>query len=234
MAIGTPPPPAKKKSGCGCFGCGCAILVVIAVLLLGGIGATVYFAFQGISSVSSPAAADIPAFTESGGDYQQVQQKLASFQKSIDQNEPAAVHLSATDINSLLAHNPDVARNNVRAYVSLDGSIARLQMSMPSDSIVPGMLKGRYFNIDTSFTVNYDFATKQVLLDPQVLQIGDKQLIGPNTTHSSLSGNYMKSALPAFNQSFNQALRKNSGTAEILDRAQTITVQNGELVIETK
>jgi hypothetical protein len=224
----------KKKSGCGCFGCGCALLVVIAVMLLGGLGAAAYVAFQSISGASSPAAAEIPAFTATAGNYQQVSQKLTTVQQAARSHQPSSVQLSSDDINTLLAENPNFAKYNVHGYVSMDGSTARLLLSVPSDSMMPGVLKGRYFNFDTSFTVNFDPDTKNVVLVPQTLQIGDKQLVGSNADNSALTKALVAEYIPFFNQTFNQGLRKNPDTAQFLDQAQTITVQNGALVIETK
>jgi hypothetical protein len=224
----------KKKSGCGCFGCGCAVLAVVALLIFGGLAGVGYVAYEGVSNISSPTPGNLPAFTATNDGLQAVQQKMATFQQAMNSHQPASLHLTADDINNIMANDPDLSKNKVRAYASLDGSTGRIQMSIPSSAFLQGALKDRYFNLDTSFTLDFDTSTKSVVVAPETLQIGDKQLIGPNADNSTFTKGFVKGFIPTFNQSLNQGLRKNPNAAALLDQAQTVTIENGELVITTQ
>jgi hypothetical protein len=233
MATISPAAP-EKKSGCGCFGCGCAVLVVIALLLVGAVVGAGYMAYQGISAASSATPGDIPAFNATDEGFQAVQQKIATFQQALNSHQPATLTLTGDDLNNLLAHDPDITRKNIHVYASLDGNTGRIQTSIPSEAMLQNALKGRYFNIDSSFALTFDPTTKSVVVSPQTMQVGDKVLLGPNADNSSFATGFVKGFVPSFNQSFNQGLRKNPNAAALLDQAQTITIQNSSLVITTQ
>ena len=191
-------------------------------------------AYQGINAAASTTPADIPAFTASKEGLQAVQQKLATFRQAVNSHQPGTISLTADDLNTMLANSPDVARNNVRAFISLTNDAGRLQLSIPGEAMLGPSFKGRYFNIDATFTVSFDTTTKNVVISPQALQVGDKVLMGANAEQSTFTQGFVKGFVPSFNQSFNQGLRKNPGAAELLDQAQTITIKDSQLVISTQ
>jgi hypothetical protein len=219
-----------KKRGLGCLGCGCLVLVLLAILLAGGVAAIGYMGYRGAVSLTSTTPAAVPAFE--GGDevYNAAKQKLADFDHDVKNHQAATIQLSADEINALIARSPDVVKLNIHAFVTLTNNEGRVQMNLPTDSLSQGLIKGRYLSFDTSFAVNFDPQTKSVNLMPHTLRLGDKVIMDQNSDNEAA----MRSITPAFNQSFNNALRQNPEGAAFLDQAKSIEIKDGELVIVTQ
>ena len=69
-------------------------------------------------------------------------QKLADFDHDVMNHQPATVRFSGDEINTLIAHNPDLTQTRTQIYLSMTGSNARIQASFPTDDISHGMMKG--------------------------------------------------------------------------------------------
>ncbi len=230
MSVSTPRPPQKKKSGCGCFGCGCLFGIILLLLLGALVGGLAYFGYNGMMKVTTTTAGDMPTFAPTDNGYAAVQQKLSDFQQNTQKHQPATIHLTSDDLNNLIAHNPDFTSKNIRVYVTLTGEQGRLQASLPTDSMVQGLLPGRYLDIDTTLEVGFDQQTKSVVLNPKALKFGANELTGKDSSNSS----FTRAITPVFNQSFNQGLRKNPDVAKFLDQTQSIEIKDSELVIQTQ
>jgi len=237
MSVTTQPPaaPPKKRSGLGCLGCGCLVLVILGLLIAGLVGGVGFFAYQGILGLTSATPATIAAVTPSDDVYNAAQQKIAEFNQDVQNHQPSSLQLSADEINALIAHNPDTLKNNIQAVVTMTGTEGRVQGSLPTDKLSHGFIKGRYFNFDISFGVDFDSLTKTVNIVPHSLELGNKLLLDPNATadQDAFSKGFMKSFTPSFNQSFNEGLRENGGAA-LLDQTKTVEIKDGQLDIETQ
>jgi hypothetical protein len=240
MSISTPAPPPKKKSGCGCLGCGCLIVIILLLLLAGLIGGMGYFGYKGLVNMTTATPAEIPAFTAPDSSYATVQQKMAEFGQATANHQPSSIQLSSDELNTLISHNPDLAKKNIRVYVTLTGDEGRLQASLPTDSLAQGVLPDRYLNFDVTFGVSFDQQAKAVNLEPKSLKVGTQTVLGesPDNSQTASTANFnkmlMNSFVPSFNQSFNQGLRKNPDIAKFLDQTQSIEIKDGELVIQTQ
>jgi hypothetical protein len=134
-----PPPPQK---GMGCFAKGCLILVIFFVLLLlafigGGFLAmrylrTEYFPKTGI---------ELPTATPAEQEEQAVRARWQTFDTHARAHEPARIELSADDVNALIASEPQLRG---KAHVSIEDNVARLQISIPLDTV--WWLHGHYMN----------------------------------------------------------------------------------------
>jgi hypothetical protein len=223
MSISTPPPPAPaKKRGMGCFGCGCLVLVLLVIIIGVIVGAGGYIGYKKALGLTSETPAEVPAITPSEDVYTAAKQKLTDFSHNVKNHQATTLQLSADDINTIIARDPDAVKNNIHAFVSFSGQEGRVQASMPLEALSQGLFKGRYANLDASFEVRFDTATKSV------------NLIGPDAPDAKSAQTFMNSFTPAFNQQFNLAIRKNPDAAALLDQTKSIEIQNGELVIETQ
>jgi hypothetical protein len=230
----TPPPAPPKKRGLGCLGCGCLVLVLLVILFVGLVGGTGYLGYTKILALTTTTPAAIPSFD--GGDdlYQNVLRKLADFDQDVKNHQAATIQLSADEINTLIARNPDALKSNIHAFVTLTDNEARLQASFPTDALSRGIITGRYFSADSSFEVHFDLTTKSVNLTFHALQMGDKVLMGSNAENDRTTQTLRLQFFAIFNQAFNQQIRQNPDGAALLDQARSIEIQNGELVIETQ
>jgi hypothetical protein len=251
MSISTTPlqvPP--KKRGLGCLGCGCLVLALLVILFLALVAGGGYLGYTKIVSLTSTKPAAVPSFEGSDDLYRAAKQKLADFDHDLKNHQAATIQLSADEINALIARDPDVIKNHIHLFVTLANNEGRVQTSLPTDAVSHGIIKGRYFNLDASFGLGFDTQTKSVNLIPHALQFGDKDLSGGNADNGAalpLAATFgerwitardnaaaMQSLSPAFNQSFNNAIRQNPDAAALLDQAKSIEIKDGELVIETR
>jgi hypothetical protein len=229
--LATPPP---KKRGLGCLGCGCVVLALLAVLFFVMMGSLFYMAHKSIDDFTSTTPPTIPSFD--GGDdlYAKARQKLADFDHDVTNHQAATIRLSADELNTLIARNPDVVRNHIHAYVSMTDNEGRLQASFPTGPISHGWVAGRYASFDVSFEVHFDPSAKSVAVTPHTIAVGDKTLVGANSENDQSAQTLMHSFVPNFNLQLNAGIRKNADGAALLDQAKSIEIQGSQLVIETQ
>src|SRR5262249_58687108 len=131
-------PPRRK--GPGCFGRVCLILLVFAIVL--GIACFVgmywglhrhsalFYGSYWLAKTRSIAEAPtpVPEFSAANQQIESVRERWQDFAQKTRAGQPAAIELSADDINGLIEIGAD-ARGNV--FVSIQGNQLRLQTSVP-------------------------------------------------------------------------------------------------------
>jgi hypothetical protein len=235
MSISTPPPPAPpKKRGLGCLGCGCLVLVLLLVLVIALIAATGYMTYTQVLSYSTTTPASVPSSHATDDDYQAARHKLADFDHDLQNHQAATIQLSGDEINALIERDPDITKNNIQAFVTLDGAESRLQATVPVAALSNGLVTGRYFNFDATFDVHLDAATKSLLVNFDTLKFGDKTLLNPASANNPSTRPLILWYTAMFNQSINASIRKSPDGAALLDEAKSIEIQNGQLVISTQ
>jgi hypothetical protein len=218
----------------GCLGCGCLVLALLAILFVGLVGGTLYLGYRTALHLTTTTPPAIPSFEGSDDLYQSTRQKIVDFDHDVKNHQAATIRFTADEINILIARNPDVISSHLHAFVTLSDNEARLQASLPTDALSDGILKGRYFSLDTSFEVHFDQTSKSVNVIPHTLAFGGKVFMGPNSGDDRAAQSFMRSFTPAFNQTFNSGIRKNPDGAALLDQAKSIEIEDSQLVIETQ
>ena len=218
MVTTQPPVVVAKKRGCGCFGCGC--LVAILILLL--IGAMIAGFWYMAGSFISTAPINVPTFDGGDAVYQSAAQKINTFNQALQQNQPASLELSADEINTLIARNPSFAANHLRFFVTMFDDHADLQMSVSTDVLSKGLIKDRYLNGDTDFSLHFDATDKELHLILHHLKVGAYDL-----PEDSLS-----SSRDRIDHALNQQLETSPAGKQFLDHAQTVEIRAGQLEIE--
>jgi hypothetical protein len=210
----------------GCFGCGCLILIVILLVLVGLVGGIGYFSYKQVLAISSSAPATFPPYNGSDDIYTGAQKKIDAFNQAVGTGNFASLTLSADEINAMIAHDPDLAKVQARLLVTLTGDEARLQGSIPTDSVwlLNKEIPGRYLNIDTTFAITFNNDTKMVGLDLHEAELGDTPI--PPNALPTLQAELMPS--------LNTFLRKFPASRNALAAAKTVTIKDGQFVIETK
>jgi hypothetical protein len=224
--MATPPAASNTKKGLGCCGCGCAILAVIVFLILGAVGAGAYFVYNALDKASSPTPLEIAAFPADPQAYAAVQARVNDFQQNIEKHQPATLTLTADDLNTLIVNDPDIKSNNIKAHLTIKDDTGMLEASVPTDTI--GILKGRYFNVDTTFTVQFDNAAKNIILTPSSFVFGGTDYLG---------GTYKSSApniIVNLNASLNRKLHEDPKCNAFLNQLTSVTVKDGQVVLEAK
>jgi hypothetical protein len=146
-------PPRRK--GLGCFARGCLTLLIFAmVLAIAGFAgmywglhrhSALFYGSYWLAKTRSIADAPTPITEFSASDQltQLVRERWQDFEQKARAGQPAAIELSADDINALIAISKDVRG---KMFASIDGDQLRLQASVPIGEILGR--PGYYFNGD--------------------------------------------------------------------------------------
>ena len=217
-----PPPAAPQKSGAGCFSWGCTAVLVFLLLIVGALFTLSYFSFSKITHLTSTAPTTPAAFDGGDGVYQKAMQKTDDFSQTIQQNKPTSLELSADEINTLIARDPDFAKYQIRTFVSMTGDHADVQISLPTNLIPYGLIKDRFLNVEADVTPAFDPATKSINF----------------TLHSFkfAGGTVPPEELPKvqdnLNPLINTQIQNSPDAKQVLDRAKDIEIRNGKLIIQ--
>ncbi len=149
--VDAPPP----RRGLGCFARGCLILCIFAIVLAFACFAGMYWGLHRHSAILyglywlnkahaiADAPASVPQFTPSDAQIQSVHERCEDFEQKARAGQPAELELTADDLNTLIATNPD-ARGKI--FASIDGNGLRFQASVPLEGFIGR--PGYYFNGD--------------------------------------------------------------------------------------
>jgi hypothetical protein len=227
MSVTTSPPPVvvKEKRGPGCLGCGCGILLIILLLAAVLVGAMLWEVKKTGAAVTSTTPGQVPTYDGGDAMFQEADQKFDDFTSALGNGQPASLVLNANEINTLLAHDPDIAEYGAHLFVALpDDNSIDLKAAL-SGSVVPfGLLKGRYSNLEVDFTPAFDPSTKSVVITLHQLK-SDKETM-PASDLTALQ--------TELNTLLGIELEQSPGSKNFLDHAKSITVQNGQIDIETQ
>ncbi|MEI9998289.1 MAG: hypothetical protein WDO13_03535 [Verrucomicrobiota bacterium] len=137
------------------------------ILLLGLIGVGGYLGYQQLVKLTAPDTGGVPAFVDTFNAYASAQKKISAFDGDVQVRRPSSVSLTADEVNAILFHDPIEQDRGALLFVTLDGDKARLQASLPSGLLLPGALSGRYFNLDSRFTLRFDAPSRGLRVDLQ-------------------------------------------------------------------
>ena len=163
-----------RRSGLGCFARGCLVLLVFAIVLGIACFAGMFWGFQRHSAIVhgiywlakthsiADAPVSLPEFSASDTQIQNVRERWQDFEQKTRAGQPAEIELTADDINTLIATNPDVRG---KVFVVIDGNQLRLQASVPFGELIGR--RGYYFNGD----ITVEFKGAESLENPQLNQI---------------------------------------------------------------
>jgi hypothetical protein len=141
-----PPPP--RQGGSGCFAKGCLILVVFCVLLGVAFVAGSFFAVRHLQQTFfTKEAVELPRNQSTEEEQQLALAHWRIFERSARAHQPARIEMTAEELNALIAVEPKLRG---KAYVSIEGNTARLQISLPLGEGDTRWLKGYYVNGECS------------------------------------------------------------------------------------
>jgi len=233
MPVGAPPIQIQKKKGMGCFGCGCTIAIVLVLLLivLGVVGGR--FAYNAVQGYTSESPATVA--TTDGGDavYATAHQKVNDFGDAFEHVQPATLHLSGDEINTLIARDPAYAKLRGHLHVTLQDNQAVIDSSdligdLAQAAFGAGGAKwpfaDRYLNARSTGTIGFDPTMHAISFNFTAVQAN-----GQTVPPSACTGLNVD-----FNIFLNQALQQNQLARDFLARVHKADIENGELVIEIK
>ncbi len=136
-----PPPPQRSM---GCFGRGCLIFVVFILVLAAAFAAGTFLAVRYLrTSYFVTAPAELPASNATDQERELVRAKWYEFERAARAHTASRVELTADELNALISSERDLRG---KAFVSIEGNTARLQLSIPLS--FSRLMKGRYMNAE--------------------------------------------------------------------------------------
>lgn len=208
-----------RKRGCLFYGCLTLAVVVAVVGILGFVG--YQFARKSIKEMVAKYTDTAPASFEtvqlSKTEADQLQQRLAHFQKALDsQAEQQELVLSEREINALIAQNPNLTN---RVLARIEGDRIKGEISFPLQDIGPIKLNGRYLNGLATFRVG--IAAGQLVVGVDDVQVKGQPL--PEPFLSELK-----------KKNIGQEVVKDPQVQTTVAKLQSIDVKDGKLVLKNK
>lgn len=171
-----------RKRGCFFYGC---LALIVTVLILA-VGSVLLYRYakgkidQTVAEYTDPAPAQLEKGDASPAKVRAVQARIEAFRQGVASGQPQELALTADEINTLLASQPDLQELANMVYVIIEGDQLKGQLSFPLPDVPPLKLKGRYLNGLATFDVKVnqgdadirikDIVPKGKTLPPQVLQ----------------------------------------------------------------
>ena len=220
MPFGAPSKPAPQKRGLGCAGCGCGLLILIILLLI----AIGYGFYHQALNLTNTAATPVPQVDAGPTVYTTAQHKIGDFQQAITHVKPATLHLTSDEINTYIARDPSMAAVRGRLFVRLNGDEATLQSSIPLGAFESVVMSDRYVDCNATLSLAFDPQDKNILVTVHSISLKGQTV--PSSANASLS--------QTINSTLAHQLQANGPMRDFLARTQKITIENSELVIETR
>jgi hypothetical protein len=226
---GVEPPP---KHGMGCFAKGCLILAILTALLAIVCAVGIHrwarnhslFHRGLLYLVKTNALSDtpvvIPRFRATEAEMEAVRERWERFDRAAHHGQPSVIELTAHELNTLIASNPDLAG---KIFASIDGNRLRLQVSFRerrrkrSRSQMSFLASSRlYYNLD-------------VLIDPH----GPISLDHPQLDHITLNGQPLPNDLLDWTWN-SRRLGDNLSDTREANRAGSIELRDEKLILHSR
>jgi hypothetical protein len=172
---GQPPPPASppiqpapqyyppRRSGMGCFGGCCLGLLILGFLCIAGVLGTGWYVYHKLASnnIISDAPITVQVEQPTEAQYQAAESSLAKLKAATNERREETISFSATDLNALLARDPDFHDLAGRAGVEIANSTMTINLSAPLD-VLWSSKKRRWFNGIVRFTGRFENGEFQI------------------------------------------------------------------------
>lgn len=211
----------------GCFAAGCLIVIAVIAffIVVGGIGAWVFYG-KAVTMFTSPQATDVRIENVSDVDLRNAETKLNRLGQAANSNQETSVEFTAAELNAMIAREPLFAELSNRARIAIADSLMTVEMSVPLDQTTLPKLRGRWFNGTARF--GFTFTNDEFAFE---LKSGE-------ANGHSLPQEFFIGFSPTFNRSFNEGFRreveKNNQAAIFWRHIKTIATDRDKLVVTTQ
>ncbi len=213
MNAAPPVPTQPKKHGCLFYGC----LTVLILGLVGGIAT--YFGVRHVIKklvveYTDTSPLELPAVALSQEQQDALKTRIDTFKAALDgKGVVQPLHLSADEINALIAEDPELKGH---AHVAIESNRVKATLSLPMDKLpLPGA-GGRYLN--GTALLNVALVNGQLFVTAQSVEVKGKPL--PEDFMAGLrSRNLAENAI------------KDPETAAMLAKIESLDIKDGEVII---
>lgn len=216
--IAPPPPRQPRNWSCCLWGCLIAfiflILITIALVL---VGRSTLTALR--ENWTSPEPQELPTLTIEEPALDELVARVDAFADHVEHGEPSApLVLSQDEINALIQHHPDWRDLHDKVYVEIEDGLIKGRVNFPLDGIP--LMSGRYFHGTATFDVGLEDGRLEVYVDS-----------------AEVNGEPLPDEFMAAIRQENLAqeyTRDNAEAREIVDRLESIRIEDDKLVITPK
>lgn len=115
------------------------------------------YAKKMVTDFTEPAPMSLPTVQMAPADLDKLQLRVEQFRDAVKQGDsvPPPLTLNSTEINALIATDPDMSAFKRRIYLTLTNNQAKGLLSIPMEQIGLPMFKGRYLNGEGVFTISF-------------------------------------------------------------------------------
>jgi hypothetical protein len=224
----TPPPQQlPTRQGMGCFAAGCLIVIALIafVIVVGGIGAWIFYG-KAVTIFTSPQPIDVRIENVSDVDLRNAETKLNQLGQATANNQETSVEFTAAELNAMIAREPLFADLSNRVRVAIADSMMTVEVSVPLGLAALPKLKNRWFNGTARF--GFSFTSDEFGFD---LKSGE-------ANGRALPEEFFVGITPSVNRGVNDAFRrqleKNNQAAIFWRHIKTIRLDGDKLVIATQ
>lgn len=221
----TPLPPPQ---GMGCFAKGCLTLVIACFILMVALIAGGWFALnRAVHIFTSTEPADVAVQQATSAETQAAEEKANALRTAVRNNQETTVEFTATDLNALIANDPDFRGMRGRARVAIANSKISLDVSAPLGSMKWSRLRNRWFNGHVELTFSY-------VDDNFNVDINSAEANGHSVPSALLNSEFTSSFNRSLNESFRRESRRHPERDELWRHIKMISVQNDKVIVTTR
>jgi hypothetical protein len=147
----------QTKQRRGCLFYGCIVAAVLMALALVGALVGYRYAKKMVRDFTEPAPMVLPTVQMAPADLDKLQLRVEQFREAVRQGDsvPPPLTLNSTEINALIATDPDLSALKRKLFVTLTNSQVKGLLSIPMEQVGLPMFKGRYLNGEGMFTISF-------------------------------------------------------------------------------
>jgi len=212
--------PQTKKPARGCLFYTVIVGVFLVIVLLIGAYFGLRYARGIVSQLTDTQPMPLPTVELPADELGRLRERVDDFRTAVQDEQPIApLALTGTEVNALIATDPDMAPLRNHVFVSIEGDRLGLQVSILAADIGLESLRGRYVNATGTFAVSLKTNTLQITAE--TLSAKGKPL--PEHVMRQIRG-----------ENLAQKLNENPRVAAGLRKIRDIQVKDGKLIIVPK
>jgi hypothetical protein len=166
--------PQRQRRGCLFYGLVTAGALLLLLLL--GTFLTIRYATNLVARYTDEKPAPLPKVQMAQAEIDRLQRRVDVFREKVQQKQKTEpLVLTASDINALIATDPDLSPWREKIYVTIEAAQLKAQVSLPLDDLGLPKLRGRWLNATGTVAVIFRDSVLRVL--PQSLDVKGKPLL---------------------------------------------------------
>lgn len=192
--------------------------VIFATLFSLAAGIVVFFVYQTYTiskNITSPTPTELPVASPDQNNLKDLGDRISSFQTAITEDKPGELTLSAQDLNTLVALEPDFAG---KVYFDIPGDQVSMKGTLPLGSI-PG-LEGRFLN--GTIAMKISFQDQKLVITPTKIVLDNPDM--PSFVQDAIMDSVKK-------QNLAEEALKEPEFQKWLKTIKDIKVSNGKIII---